>query len=221
MNNYKKNIYFNSNKRIDSAFLRTYFRDNFFFESLPQVLQIDRRKISKRENMAVHTAIIVSSLFATLATKIVTICLVLFLSTSAIAQEPYIGEIRIFAGDFAPRHWAFCEGQLLPISQYSALFSIIGRTYGGNVSHFALPDLRGRVPIHFGQGNGLTNRTLGEKIGSEDGSVPTGGTNMAGPGRTGNKVISSSSVGTNDANMQPTLGVHYIIALYGIYPPRN
>ena len=81
---------------------------------------------------------------------------------------PFVGEIRIFAGNFAPTGWAFCNGQLLPISQNTALFSIIGTAYGGNgVSTFALPDLRGRVPMQPGQGLGLTPRSRGEMIGAE------------------------------------------------------
>jgi microcystin-dependent protein len=67
--------------------------------------------------------------------------------------QPYFGEIRIFAGNFAPAGWMFCEGQLLPISEYETLFNLIGTTYGGDgQSTFALPDLRGRVPLHFGNG---------------------------------------------------------------------
>ena len=83
-------------------------------------------------------------------------------------MEEYIGAIQIFAGNFAPRGWAFCEGQILPISQNTALFSILGTTYGGNGSTtFALPDLRGRMPIGMGAGPGLTPRILGEKDGAE------------------------------------------------------
>jgi len=67
--------------------------------------------------------------------------------------QPYVGEIRMFAGNFAPAGWMFCEGQLLPISEYETLFNLIGTTYGGDgQSTFALPDLRGRIPIHFGNG---------------------------------------------------------------------
>ena len=67
--------------------------------------------------------------------------------------QPYVGEIRMFAGNFAPAGWMFCEGQLLPISEYDTLFNLIGTTYGGDgQSTFALPDLRGRVPLHFGNG---------------------------------------------------------------------
>jgi microcystin-dependent protein len=67
--------------------------------------------------------------------------------------QPYVGEIRIFAGNFAPAGWMFCEGQLLPISEFETLFNLIGTTYGGDgQSTFALPDLRGRIPLHFGNG---------------------------------------------------------------------
>ena len=83
-------------------------------------------------------------------------------------MEGTIGEIRMFAGTFAPRNWAFCAGQLLSISQNTALFSILGTTYGGNgQTTFALPDLRGRAPIGAGQGPGLTNISLGEVSGTE------------------------------------------------------
>ena len=84
-------------------------------------------------------------------------------------MEPLIGQMMMFAGNFAPRGWAFCDGQLLPINQYTALFSIIGTTYGGDGrTTFALPDLRGRVPMHEGQGPELRQRTLGEKMGREE-----------------------------------------------------
>jgi microcystin-dependent protein len=89
-------------------------------------------------------------------------------------DQPYIADIYIFAGDFPPRGWAFCEGQILPIAQNQALFSLLGTTYGGNgQTTFALPDLRGRVPMHFGQGPGLSPRNLGESSGSEGVSLLT------------------------------------------------
>src|SRR4051812_1587744 len=82
--------------------------------------------------------------------------------------EPYIGEIMMFAGNFAPRGWALCDGSLLSISQNTALFSILGTTFGGNgQTTFGLPDLRGRLPMHPGQGPGRTGRTLGESGGAE------------------------------------------------------
>jgi microcystin-dependent protein len=74
--------------------------------------------------------------------------------------QPYVGEIRMFAGNFAPAGWMFCEGQLLPISEYETLFNLIGTTYGGDgQSTFGLPELRGRIPLHFG--NGLTPAQMG------------------------------------------------------------
>ncbi len=83
-------------------------------------------------------------------------------------MDPFIGEVIMFAGNFAPRGWAFCDGALLPISQNQALFSILGTTYGGDGrTTFALPDLRGRAPIHEGTGPGLTNRRLGQNGGAE------------------------------------------------------
>ena len=89
-------------------------------------------------------------------------------SFAAKAQDNFVGEIRIFAGNFPPYGWAFCDGQLLPIAQYTALFSIIGTYYGGNgTTNFALPNLNGRVPIGAGQGSGLSNRYLGEQGGQE------------------------------------------------------
>lgn len=83
-------------------------------------------------------------------------------------SEPFVGEIRMFAGNFAPRGWAFCDGQLLAVSQNDALFSLLGTIYGGDGrTTFGLPDLRGRVPIHAGSGPGLSPRRLGAKAGSE------------------------------------------------------
>ncbi len=82
--------------------------------------------------------------------------------------DPFVAEIRIFPFNFAPRGWAWCDGQLLPLSQNTALFSLLGTTYGGNgKSNFALPDLQGRAPMHPGQGPGLSLRDLGETGGSE------------------------------------------------------
>jgi len=121
-------------------------------------------------------------------------------------SEPFIAEIRIFAGNFAPRSWAFCDGQLLPISQNTALFSLIGTTYGGDGrTTTALPNLQGRAPMHPGRGPGLTARRLGEKVGIEtvtlseaqipshshtarattNGAAPGGPTNTSSLARTG------------------------------------
>jgi microcystin-dependent protein len=168
-------------------------------------------------------------------------------------SEPFIGQITLFAGDFAPRGWAFCNGQLLPIAQNTALFSILGTTYGGNgQTTFALPDLRGRVPVHPGQGPGLTDRQLGQNGGDEQvalqvDEIPahahrvnasTNARNSTSPQErvlaTGANIYNSSpntrmsgnmlrTTGGNQGhrNMQPWLGVNYIIALEGIFPSRN
>jgi len=87
---------------------------------------------------------------------------------------PFIGEIRMFGGNFAPAGWAFCAGQLMPISENDALFNLIGTTYGGDGQvTFALPDLQGRLPMHMGQGSGLSNRTLAETGGVETVTLTT------------------------------------------------
>lgn len=84
-------------------------------------------------------------------------------------SDPFIGEIKMFAGTFAPRGWALCDGQLMSISQNSALFSLLGTTYGGDGrTTFALPDLRGRLPMHAGSGPGLSSKQIGQRGGSEN-----------------------------------------------------
>ncbi len=89
-------------------------------------------------------------------------------------SSPYVGEIRMFAGNFAPVGWAFCTGQTLAISEYDTLFNLIGTTYGGDGENtFALPDLRGRLPIHQGQGPGLNTRIIGELSGVETVTLTT------------------------------------------------
>ena len=83
-------------------------------------------------------------------------------------SEPFIGEVRLLSFNWAPRGWALCNGQLLPISQNDALFSLIGCNYGGDCrTTFALPDMRGRVAVHEGQGSGLSNYVLAERVGTE------------------------------------------------------
>ena len=104
--------------------------------------------------------ILLSSAFACLGTTAI--------STTASAQTPFLGEIHAFGYTFCPRGWTDANGQLLPIASYSALFSLYGTTYGGDGrTTFGLPDLRGRTPIHTGQGPGLTNRVLGSSGGTE------------------------------------------------------
>jgi microcystin-dependent protein len=89
-------------------------------------------------------------------------------------SQNFLGEIRMFAGTFAPMSWAFCQGQLLSIAQYDALYSLIGSTYGGDgQTNFALPNLQSRVPIGQGQGPGLTSRVLGQMAGEEEVTITT------------------------------------------------
>lgn len=88
--------------------------------------------------------------------------------------QPYVGEIRMFAGNFAPVGWYFCNGQLLPISENETLFQLIGTTYGGDGQEtFAVPNLQSRVPIHQGTGSGLSSRTLGQVGGTENVTLTT------------------------------------------------
>jgi microcystin-dependent protein len=168
-------------------------------------------------------------------------------------SEPFIAEIRIFAGNFAPRSWAFCNGQLLPISQNTALFSLIGTTYGGDGrTTTALPNLQGRAPMHPGHGPGLTSRRLGQAIGSNEvtlsqdelpshthalrsfndattnapsSSVGIGAAPIYGPAQNMTDMADGTiaDAGGNLAhnNMQPFLGVNFIIALQGLYPSRS
>lgn len=118
-------------------------------------------------------------------------------------SEPFIGEIKMFAGNFAPRGYAFCNGQLMSISQNTALFSILGTTYGGNGQvTFGLPDLRGRVPMGQGQGSGLTPRFLGEIEGTENVSLLS--TNL--PAHTHSVSLSSPATTSLGTVMEPGPG---------------
>ncbi|MBS0516963.1 MAG: phage tail protein [Proteobacteria bacterium] len=143
--------------------------------------------------------------------------------------DPFIGEIRLFAGNFAPVGWAYCNGSLQSIAAYEALFTLIGTTYGGDgVSTFALPDLRSRVPIHQGQGLGLGNYVIGQMAGVESVTLTTNqypahthamlassdAGSVAGPGNdvlAGSTTIkaytdSSPNVGLNAAALPPAAG---------------
>ncbi|MBN8887410.1 MAG: phage tail protein [Rudaea sp.] len=173
--------------------------------------------------------------------------------------QPFVAEVKIFAGNFAPRGWAFCNGQIMAISQNTALFSLIGTFYGGNgTSNFALPNLQGSVPIGQGQGPGLSPYTVGETAGTTDvtllsSEVPQHTHTMqgfAGRGGTPAKVpeanwsLTTSQGGSLYApagspvsmdqtmatqlvgsqphnNMMPYLALSFIIALNGVFPPRN
>ena len=109
--------------------------------------------------------------------------------------SPFLAEIKMFAGNFAPRGYAFCSGQILAIAQNTALFSLLGTTYGGNgQTTFALPNLQGRVPMHAGQGPGLSPRTLGEVGGTETVTLLT--TNMPAHSHT---LAANSGPGNNSA----------------------
>ena len=91
--------------------------------------------------------------------------------------DPFLGEVRMFAGSFAPVGWQFCNGQLLPIAENDALFVLLGTTYGGDgVNNFGLPDLRGRTPIHQGSSSGLTPRVVGQMLGTETVTLTAGQT---------------------------------------------
>lgn len=157
--------------------------------------------------------------------------------------QPFIGGIVMFGGNFAPRGWALCDGSLLAISSFSALFSILGTTYGGDGrTSFGLPDLRGRFPMHAGSGPGLSPRRLGEKGGNEDTTLSTfnmpphthshdevlvrgidtpQGTGVTDGAKTGTQASASTGNGTSFSNMPPFLAVNFIIALVGTFPSRN
>ncbi len=123
-------------------------------------------------------------------------------------MEGTIGEIRMFAGNFAPRNWAFCANQIMPIAQNTALFSILGTTYGGNgQTTFALPDFRGRVAVGTGQGPGLSNITLGELAGSQTATLTTNNMPSHNHALTGAVTVQANndSTGlTDDANLSRT-----------------
>ncbi|HXG95063.1 MAG TPA: tail fiber protein [Blastocatellia bacterium] len=164
--------------------------------------------------------------------------------------QPYVGEIRMFAGNFAPAGWMFCEGQLLPISENETLFQLIGTTYGGDgESTFALPDLRGRIPIHQGNGFVLAETGGAEEITLTVQQIPAHSHALlasADPssarspqnnvlGRTGAEAYASeftpqvlspqsmSAVGGSQphTNFQPYLCIDFIISLFGIFPSQT
>ena len=128
---------------------------------------------------------------------------------------PFVGEIRMFGGNFNPNGWAFCAGQLMPISQNDTLFNLIGTTYGGDgQSTFGIPDLQGRVPVHMGQGPGISqNYTIGEKAGVESVTLTTNqipihthpplanGTGASAPGPGGNMWAQWSDAQFSDAGV--------------------
>src|SRR5881392_317521 len=109
--------------------------------------------------------------------------------------QPYVGEIRMFAGNFAPAGWMFCEGQLLPISENETLFQLIGTTYGGDgQSTFALPDLRGRIPLHFGNGFLLADNGGVESVTLTTQQIPAHSHAMLGTNNTADKTTPQGNV---------------------------
>jgi microcystin-dependent protein len=172
------------------------------------------------------------------------------------AGSPYIGQIMMVGFNFAPNGWAFCDGALLAISQFDALFNLIGTTYGGDGQQtFALPDLRGRVPVGIGQGAGLSSYVIGQSGGVEsvtlnvnqlpshqhvvspgansgeqtsnrpDNNFPAVGgyyattTNSTSP--MGAPTLAPVGSGQPHNNIQPVLGINFIISLFGIFPSRS
>ena len=165
--------------------------------------------------------------------------------------QPYVGEIRMFAGNFAPAGWEFCQGQLLPISENQTLFQLIGTTYGGDgQSTFALPDLRGRVPIHQGNGVVLAETGGAEAITLTVPQIPAhshpflGASSLANDANPGANVaaqasgffpyvnapptvamaataISATGGSQPHTNFQPYLCVDFIISLFGIFPSQT
>ena len=163
-------------------------------------------------------------------------------------SNPYVGEIRLFAGNFAPVGWALCNGQLLPIAENDVLFALIGTTYGGDGQEtFAMPDLRGRVPIHMGQGYVIGEQAGGEQVTLTIQQIPNhnhsflaSGDVALSPDPSGNLVAEPPSLnlffgdvattalhplsiqpvgGTQPHdNMQPYICLNFIISLFGIFP---
>jgi microcystin-dependent protein len=128
-------------------------------------------------------------------------------------MEGYVGEIRLFAGNFAPRDWAFCDGSLLAIAEFKCLFDMIGAVYGGDgQTTFALPDLRARAVVGAGQGVGLTAYAIGQAAGTEQ--VPTEPVRVVSGTDADLALVSPVS----DSNVQPALGLNFIICVNGIFP---
>jgi microcystin-dependent protein len=171
-------------------------------------------------------------------------------------SQPFVGEIMMVGFNFAPQGWAFCDGALLAIAENDTLFNLIGTTYGGDgQTTFALPDLRGRVPIHIGQGPGLSPYVIGQRAGVEnvtltvnqlpqhahvvnpaassgeqtsnrpDNNYPAVGgyyaasTNSSSP--MGAPTLAAAGGGQPHNNIQPVVGINFIISLFGIFPSQN
>lgn len=165
-------------------------------------------------------------------------------------SQPFMAEIKIISWNFAPRGWAFCNGQLMPINQNQALFSLLGVTYGGNgQTNFALPDLRDRVPMHMGQGHDLgerggeaahtlslsemtqhthflnANTGVGTETTPNTAVLAKAPANAYAPPANLTALNAGTSLNTGGSqphvNMQPYLGLYFVIALLGIFPSQN
>jgi microcystin-dependent protein len=164
-------------------------------------------------------------------------------------STPFLGEIKIISWNFPPKGWAFCNGQFLPINQNQALFSLFGTMYGGNgQTTFALPDLRGRAPLHFGEGitqgqaAGEVAHTITMSEMTAHNHIPQGSTNAPNQGGPGgnfwaanagsystaqpDSIMNPASIslvggGQPHNNMQPYLVLNFVVALQGIFPSRN
>lgn len=140
------------------------------------------------------------------------------------AREPYLGEIMMFGGNFCPAGWAKANGQILPISDNTALFSLFGNMYGGDArTTFALPDLRGRAPIGPGEGPGLSFRQMGTRVGQEAAAHPSAPVAVA-PAAGGAEATAAAPQASHseaDSNMQPSSVVMFCVAIRGSFPPRS
>ena len=164
--------------------------------------------------------------------------------------QPYVGEIRMFAGNFAPAGWMFCEGQQIPISENETLFNLIGTTYGGDgQTYFNLPDLRGRLPIHMGNGFTLAETGGVEQVTLATAQIPSHSHSGLASSAAGNAASPAGNLWAKSAlaqydssgsyvnmpaqalgstggsqphdNMMPYLAVSFIISLYGIFPSQS
>lgn len=162
------------------------------------------------------------------------IILIVWLSFTSLFAEPFLGEIRMVGFNFAARGWAECNGQLLAISSNTALFSLLGTMYGGDGrTTFALPDLRGRIPLHVGTGPGLSSLSQGTRGGSETITPTVAARTFTSSGTTitkGRNVIGNVLVNTvttpvlspSSQNIRnPYLGIRFMIATTGLFPSRN
>jgi microcystin-dependent protein len=131
--------------------------------------------------------------------------------------QPYVGEIRLFAGNFAPAGWMFCDGQPLPISENETLFQLIGTTYGGDGQEtFNLPNLQSRVPVHQGQGGGLSPYQISEQVGVEQVTLTTQQIPVH-----NHAMVASTSAGTSNAPLDNVFATPSVTKLYRVGTPSD